>query len=55
MYVITVAIAQPIGEVRVAWNEIMAGAVIATLPALIFYAFLERNLIQVQPAGGVIG
>jgi multiple sugar transport system permease protein len=55
MYVITVAISQLIGETRVGWNEIMAAGVIATIPTLLMYAFLESYLVEGLTAGAVKG
>ncbi len=55
MYVLTLGLANLFGEVRVAWNEVMAGAIIATLPALVFYAFLEKHMVRGLTAGAVKG
>jgi multiple sugar transport system permease protein len=55
MYVLTVGLANLFGEVRVAWNEVMAGAIIATVPALVFYAFLEKHMVRGLTAGAVKG
>ena len=55
MYVLTVGIGNLFGEVRVAWNEVMAAAMIATVPALVFYAFLERHMVRGLTAGAVKG
>jgi multiple sugar transport system permease protein len=55
MYVLTLGIGNLFAEVRVAWNEVMAAAMIATLPALIFYAFLERHMVRGLTAGAIKG
>lgn len=55
MYVVPVGIASLFGEHSAAWNDIMAAAVIATVPALIFYAFLDRYLVAGLTAGAVKG
>lgn len=55
MYVLTLGLANLFGEVRVAWNEVMAGAIIATVPALVFYAFLEKHMVRGLTAGAVKG
>jgi multiple sugar transport system permease protein len=55
MYVLTVGIANLFGETRVAWNEVMAAAMLATVPALVFYMFLERHMVRGLTAGAVKG
>lgn len=55
MYLLTVGIANLFGETRVAWNEVMAAAMLATVPALVFYMFLERHMVRGLTAGAVKG
>ncbi len=55
MYVLSVGIANMVGEYRVQWNELMAAAVIATLPVMALYAALERHLVSAITAGAVKG
>ena len=52
---LTLGIGNLFAEVRVAWNEVMAAAMIATVPALIFYAFLERHMVRGLTAGAIKG
>jgi ABC-type glycerol-3-phosphate transport system permease component len=55
MYVLSVGIANLVGEYRVQWNELMAASVIAALPVMVLYAFLERHLVGAITAGAVKG
>ncbi len=55
MYVLTVGLATLFTEVRVEWNDLLAAAVIATIPALIFYAFLERHMVRGLSMGALKG
>jgi multiple sugar transport system permease protein len=55
MYVLSVGIANMVGEYRVLWNELMAASVIAAVPVMILYAFLERHLVSAITAGAVKG
>ena len=55
MYVLSVGIANMVGEYRVQWNELMAAAVIAALPVMALYALLERHLVNAITAGAVKG
>jgi ABC-type glycerol-3-phosphate transport system permease component len=55
MYVLSVGIANMVGEYRVQWNELMAAAVIAALPVMILYSLLERHLVNAITAGAVKG
>lgn len=54
-YVLSVGIANLIGEYRVDWNELMAATVIAAVPVMVLYAFLERHLVAGITAGAVKG
>ena len=55
MYVLSVGIANMVGEYRVQWNELMAAAVIAAAPVMILYSLLERHLVDAITAGAVKG
>ncbi len=55
MYTLPVGIASFNGEFRVAWNEMMAGAIIASLPALILYLLLQKWFVKGLTAGAVKG
>lgn len=54
-YVMSVGVATMIGEYRVQWNELMAAALIATLPVLGLCALLDRHLASGLTAGAVKG
>ena len=55
MFVLSVGIANMVGEYRVQWNELMAAAVIAALPVVVLYSMLERHLVNAITAGAVKG
>jgi multiple sugar transport system permease protein len=55
MFVMSVGIANMVGEYRVQWNELMAAAVVAAVPVMVLYAFLERHLVAAITAGAVKG
>lgn len=55
MFVLSVGVANMVGEYRVQWNELMAAAVVAALPVMVLYAFLERHLVDAITAGAVKG
>jgi multiple sugar transport system permease protein len=55
MYVLSVGIANMVGEYRVQWNELMAAAVIAALPVMVLYSFLEQHLVNAITSGAVKG
>jgi len=55
MFVLSVGIANMVGEYRVQWNELMAAAVIASLPVMALYSLLERHLVNAITAGAVKG
>jgi multiple sugar transport system permease protein len=55
MYVLSVGIANMVGEYRVQWNELMAAAVIAALPVMVLYSLLERHLVNAITAGAIKG
>ena len=55
MYTLPVGIALSIGEFRIAWPDLMAGAAIASVPTILVYSFLERYFVQGLTAGAVKG
>lgn len=55
MYVVTVGIASNIGQFRIQWNDLMAGAIVATLPTILLYSFLQRYLVEGLTSGAVKG
>ncbi|MET0440915.1 MAG: carbohydrate ABC transporter permease [Casimicrobiaceae bacterium] len=55
MFVLSVGIANMVGEYRVQWNELMAASVIAALPVMFLYSLLERHLVSAITAGAVKG
>ena len=55
MYVLSVGVANMVGEYRVQWNELMAAAVIAGLPVMVLYSLLERHLVNAITSGAVKG
>jgi ABC-type glycerol-3-phosphate transport system permease component len=55
MFVLSVGIANMVGEYRVQWNELMAAAVMAAVPVMALYALLERHLVEAITAGAVKG
>jgi len=55
MFTLTVGLSSLIGEYKTLWNELMAAAIVGSLPAMILYAFLERFLVQGLVAGATKG
>jgi ABC-type glycerol-3-phosphate transport system permease component len=55
MFVISVGIANMVGEYRVQWNELMAAAVVGTIPAVLLFAVFNRYLVGAVTAGAVKG
>ncbi|GAB4547332.1 MAG: carbohydrate ABC transporter permease [Anaerolineae bacterium] len=53
MYTLPVGISSTIGEFRVEWNALMAGAAVASVPTIVIYSFLERFFVQGLTAGAV--
>ncbi len=53
MFTITLGIANNIGQMRIQWNDLMAASVIATIPTIVLYAFLEKYLVSGLTAGAV--
>lgn len=55
MHVLSVGIANMVGEYRVQWNELMAAAVIAAVPVMVLFSLLEKHLINAITSGAVKG
>ena len=55
MFVLPVGIANMMGEYQVQWNQMMAASVLAILPVVLLYIFLERYLVAGITAGAVKG
>ena len=53
MFTIPVGISLFIGEYRVAWNEIMATAVVASLPTVLLYILVDKYLVHGLAEGAV--
>ena len=55
MPVLSVGVANMVGEYRVQWNELMAAAVIAAVPVMLLFSFLEKHLVNAITSGAVKG
>lgn len=55
MHVLSVGVANMVGEYRVEWNELMAAAVIAAVPVMVLFSFLEKHLVNAITSGAVKG
>lgn len=55
MHVLSVGVANMVGEYRVQWNELMAAAVIAAVPVMVLFSLLERHLVNAITSGAVKG
>ncbi len=55
MHVLSVGVANMVGEYRVQWNELMAAAVIAAVPVMLLFSLLERHLVNAITSGAVKG
>jgi ABC-type glycerol-3-phosphate transport system permease component len=55
MSVITVGLASLVGEFKTQWNELMAAAVVGSVPAMVLYSLLERFLVRGLTAGATKG
>jgi lactose/L-arabinose transport system permease protein len=53
MFTAPVALGSLIGLTKVSWGGIMAGAVLLTLPMLVFFILLQRHFIAGISAGAV--
>jgi multiple sugar transport system permease protein len=52
---VTVGINSMFGEHVVHWNDIMASALVSTLPVLVLFVFVERYMVAGMTAGAVKG
>lgn len=52
---IQIGIYSLIGEYTTDWGMLMAGAVISCIPIIIFFSFIQRNMVQGLAAGSVKG
>jgi multiple sugar transport system permease protein len=50
---LTVAINQYIGEYSVDWGHLFAAGLVATVPVIILFAFIERRVVSGLTAGAV--
>lgn len=55
MSTITLGIANSVGEFRVIWPALMAAALIACLPSVVFYSLLQKYIIGGMTTGSVKG
>jgi ABC-type glycerol-3-phosphate transport system permease component len=55
MHVLSVGVANMVGEYRVEWNELMAAAVLAVVPVMLLFSFLEKHLVNAITSGAVKG
>jgi len=55
MYTVSVGLGTMMGEYQIAWNQLMAAALIATIPSVIIYMFLEKYFVQGLTGGAVKG
>lgn len=55
MHVLSVGVANMVGEYRVEWNALMAAAVIAAVPVMVLFSFLEKHLVNAITSGAVKG
>jgi len=55
MHVLSVGVANMVGEYSVQWNELMAAAVIAAVPVMLLFSFLEKHLVNAITSGAVKG
>lgn len=54
-WVLSVGLTSFRGEYTIAWNEMMAAAVVFALPALVFFMFVQRYLVAGLASGAVKG
>ena len=55
MFVISVGVANLVGEYQVEWNELMAAALLGALPVLVIFSILNRHLVEAITAGALKG
>jgi len=53
MITVTLGIARTVGEFRIIWPMLMAGALLGGLPAILLYLFLQRFLVTGLTAGAL--
>jgi len=53
MITVTLGIARTVGEFRIIWPMLMAGALLGGMPAIVLYLLLQRLLVQGLTAGAV--
>ncbi len=52
---VTLGIANSVGEYRVVWPALMAAALIACVPSVVFYSFLQKYIVGGMTTGSVKG
>jgi ABC-type glycerol-3-phosphate transport system permease component len=55
LFVVSVGLSSYIGQYSTEWNEIMTGAVLATLPIVILFMYFQKYMISGLTAGSVKG
>ena len=55
LWTLSVGLASYMGQYSTPWNEIMMGAVLATLPVVIMFMFFQKHLVSGLTAGTVKG
>lgn len=55
LWTLSVGLASYMGQYSTPWNEIMMGAVLATLPVVIMFMFFQKHLVSGLTAGAVKG
>ncbi len=53
MFPLAVGVPNMLGEYQVLWNELMAAAILASLPVVVLYGVLERYLVEGITAGAL--
>ena len=53
LWVVSVGLAAYIGEYSTPWDQIMAGAAIATMPVVLLFMFFQRYIVSGLTAGAV--
>jgi len=55
MYVITVGVASLKGQYKIAWTYMMSMGILAIVPILVLFTFLEKHLVKGLTSGAVTG
>lgn len=55
LWTLSVGLASYMGQYSTPWNEIMMGAVLATMPVVIMFMFFQKHLVSGLTAGAVKG